>query len=101
MNQKIERKRQITVYLHPEMAPAYLGEEKGCQHVVDEIVKEDANTITVSYSSRGWDYTDQLPRQFCIVSRAEESLENAERRMQKTGIPMPIGTKSSASSKKE
>jgi len=103
MNQKIEKKTRIVVYVHPDFAKAYgLEEGKGFQQEVEEIVKEDASSVTFSYFYRGWLYTDSINKAHCIISRSEESLENAERRMQKTGIPMPTaGTKSSTLSKKE
>jgi len=102
MNPKVEKKTRIAVLVHPDFAKAYgLEEGKSFQPEVEEIVKEDATSVTFSYFYRGWLYTDTVPKIHCIVSRGEESLENAERRIQKTGIPMPTGTKSSASAKKE
>lgn len=100
--QKVEKKTRTMVYVHPDFAKAYgLEEGKGFQQEAEEIVKEDANSVTFSYLYRGWLYTDTVPKQHCIISRGEESLENAERRVQKTGVPMPTGTKSPALSKKE
>jgi len=100
--QKIEKKVRLAVLVHPDFARAYgLEEGKSFQPEVEEIVKEDASSVTFSYLYRGWKYVDTVPKQHCIISKGEESLENAERRIQKTGVPMPTGTKSSASSKKE
>lgn len=102
MNQKIEKKTRTVVYVHPEFAKSYgLEEGAGFQQEVEEIVKEDTSSVTFSYFYRGWKYTDTVPKAHCIISRGEESAENAERRMQKTGIPIPTGTKSNTASKKE
>lgn len=82
-NEKIEKKSLIRLYFSKSIARGYFGDEEHYSMDADEIVKEDANSVTINYESRGKVYTDTLPKAHVIISRSTETPEGARLRIER------------------